>query len=211
MPSRIVLVDDHPIVREGLRNIVERAGFDVVAQGDDGMAAVQLARKWRPDVMVMDVSMPRMNGVDAARAILAADARMPIVLLTVHVDELRVLAALRCGVRGYVSKTQPATELVDAIREVLNGGTYLSPRVSGVVMRAYLADRAPAADPLTPRERQVLQLVAEGQTTKDVAATLDLTVKTAEYYRLRIMQKLGIHTTAGLVRYAIRSGIAHLV
>jgi len=207
MPQRIMLADDHPIVREGFRHIVEGAGFEVVAEAEDGLAAVRLAGRRRPDVIVMDVSMPRLNGVDAARVILAADPRMGIVLLTVHAEEHRVVAALRSGVRGFVNKTQSASELLTAIDEVLAGGTYLSPRVSSVVMDAYLAERAPQADPLTLRERQVLQLVAEGQATKEIAATLDLTVKTAEYYRLKIMNKLGIHTTAGLVRYAVRTGI----
>lgn len=210
MPSRIMLVDDHPIVREGFRNIIERAGFEVIAEADDGLAAVKLAKKRRPDLIVMDASMPRLNGVDAARAILAAHPQTRIVLLTVHVEEHRVVAALQGGVRGYVSKAQAATDLIDAIKEVLAGGMYLSPRVSGVVMQAYVAQRTPARDPLTPRERQVLQLVSEGESTKDIAAALDLTVKTAEYYRMRIMKKLGVHTTAGLVRYAIRTGIADL-
>jgi DNA-binding NarL/FixJ family response regulator len=132
---------------------------------------------------------------------------MGVVLLTMHDEELHVSAALRAGVRGYVLKTQAADELMDAIRTVSTGGTYLSPKVSRMVVSAYVSGTDTAADPLTARERIVLQLVAEGRTTKDIAATLNLTVKTAESYRARLMEKLDIHDTAGLVRYAIRRGV----
>lgn len=210
MPARILLADDHQIVREGFRVILERAGFEVIAEAPDGWEAVRLAKKHQPDVVVMDVSMPLLNGMDAAQAIIAASPRVNVVLLTVHLEQHYVVAALRAGVRGYVVKTQAAGELLDAIREVLAGGMYLSPRVAGVLVDAYLGGQDVAEDPLTPRDRQVLQLVAEGKTTKDVAAALDLKPKTAEYYRSRIMSKLGIHDVAGLVRYAIVHGIVQL-
>jgi DNA-binding NarL/FixJ family response regulator len=154
--------------------------------------------------------MPMLNGIDAAREIIAESPRLPIMLLTVHSDEPCIVAALQAGVRGYVIKTQAAEELLDAIRDVLAGGTYLSPSVSRIVVQAYLEGRAVAADPLTLREREVLQLVAEGETTKEIASALDLSVKTAEYYRSRVMAKLGIHDTAGLVRYAIRHRVVEL-
>jgi len=210
VPARILLADDHHIVREGFRALLDRAGFEIIAEAADGWEAVRLAQKYRPDIVVMDVSMPLLNGMDAARTILADGRRTAVVLLTVHAEEHYVVSALRAGVRGYIIKTQAATELLDAIREVLAGGMYLSPRVSGVLVEAYLGGKDITSDPLTPRDRQVLQLVAEGKTTKDVAATLDLKVKTAEYYRSRVMSKLGIHDVAGLVRYAIVHGLIQL-
>jgi DNA-binding NarL/FixJ family response regulator len=210
MRARILLADDHLIVREGFRAILERGGFDIVAEASDGWEAVRKAQEQEPDLVVMDVSMPQLNGMDAARAMLAASRRTAIILLTVHAEEHFVVAALRAGVRGYIIKTQATAELLEAIREVLAGGTYLSPRVSGVLVNAYLAGKDHPDDPLSPRDRQVLQLVAEGKTTKDVAATLALKPKTAEYYRSRVMAKLGIHDVAGLVRYAILHGMIEL-
>src|SRR3954469_12874759 len=211
MPLSILLADDHTIVREGLRTLLERAQFKLVGEASDGWTAVRLATSRRPDIVLMDQSMPLLNGTEAAREILACSPGMMIILLTVHVEQHFVVAALRAGVRGYVVKTQAAAELVCAIREVAGGGTFISPHVAGGLVDAYLDGRATATDPLTLREREVLQLVAEGKTTKDVAAALGLTVKTAEYYRSRIITKLGVHNTAGLVRYALRSGVVHLM
>jgi DNA-binding NarL/FixJ family response regulator len=211
MPVRILLADDHTIVREGFRTLLERARFEIAGEASDGWTAVRLAQSRQPDVVVLDLSMPLLNGTEAAREILAIAPRMPIVLLTVHVDEHYVVAALRAGIRGYVVKSQASAELIEAIGEVRSGGTFISPRVAGALVDAYLGGRATVADPLTLREREVLQLVAEGKTTKDIAAALDLTTKTAEYYRSRIMTKLGVHNTAGLVRYALHNGVVHLV
>jgi DNA-binding NarL/FixJ family response regulator len=210
MGLRVVLADDHQVVREGFRVLLERAGFEVTAEASDGWDAVRLVEKCLPDVAILDVSMPMLNGLDAAREILARTPKLPVVLLTVHTEEHLILSALRAGVRGYIIKTQAANELLAALHEVLAGGTYLSPKVSGIVVQAYFEDRTGAADPLTLRDREVLQLVAEGSTTKEIGAALDLSVKTAEYYRSRVMSKLGIHTTAGLVRYAIRHGVVEL-
>jgi DNA-binding NarL/FixJ family response regulator len=210
MAARILMADDHQVVREGFRAILERARYEIVGEALDGWEAVRLARKHRPDVVVMDLSMPLLNGTDAAREILATAPGLAVILLTVHVEEHCIVSALRAGVRGYVIKTQAAAELLAAIPEVLAGGTYLSPRVSGALVHAYLAGEDHATDPLTPRERQVLQLVAEGKSTKDIAVLLDLTVKTADYYRSRVMSKLDIHNVAGLVRYALRHGLVEL-
>lgn len=207
MALRVLLADDHQIVRQGFRALLEREGFEVVGEAADGQEAVRLARAHCPDVAVLDLSMPQLNGLDAAREILKACPRTRIILLTVHTEEYQIVAALRAEIRGYVLKTQATDELVQAIREVAGGGTYLSPGVSRVVVEAYLAGSDLPRDPLTPREHQVLQLVAEGKTTKEVAALLGLSVKTAESYRARIMEKLDIHETAGLVRYAIRQGL----
>jgi two-component system response regulator NreC len=211
MSSRILLADDHQIVREGVRALVERGGFEVIGEAADGWEAVRLARTRRPDVVLMDLSMPLLNGTEAAREILNHSPRLPIVLLTVHVEEHHVLAAFRAGIRGYVVKTQAGTELLAAVRDVLAGGTYVSPRVSHALVHACVAGESGPSDPLNLRERQVLQLVAEGKSTKDVAVVLDLTVKTAEYYRSRVMTKLAIHNVAGLVLYALRNGVVDLM
>jgi DNA-binding NarL/FixJ family response regulator len=178
-----------------------------VAEAGDGLTLIEQVRQHLPDLAIVDVSMPGLNGIDATRQMLASVPTLAVVLLTMHDEELHVSAALRAGVRGYVLKTQAADELMDAIRTVSTGGTYLSPKVSRMVVSAYVSGADTAADPLTARERIVLQLVAEGRTTKDIAATLNLTVKTAESYRARLMEKLDIHDTAGLVRYAIRRGV----
>lgn len=207
MSVRVLLADDHQIVRQGIRAILEREGFEVVGEGTTGREAVVLASQLDPDVAVLDLIMPVLNGIEAAREILQQRPGMRVVLLTMHTEEHQVVAALRAGIRGYVVKTQAAEDLVYAIREVVRGGIYLSPGVSRVFVESYLAQVAPASEPLAPRERQVLQLVAEGKTSKEIATLLDLTVKSAESYRTRIMEKLDIHDTAGLVRYAIRRGI----
>jgi DNA-binding NarL/FixJ family response regulator len=204
---QLLLADDHQIVRQGFKAILERGGFRVAGEAADGREAVALAQAQPPDVAILDLSMPRLNGLDAAREILQAHPRTAIVLLTMHVAEHQIVAALRAGVRGYVIKTQASEELIAAIREVIAGGIYLSPGVCGIVVSAYLSGRSVTSDPLTSREREVLQLVAEGHSTKQIAEALNLSVKTAESYRSRIMDKLEIHETAGLVRYAIRSGL----
>jgi len=206
-PLRVILADDHQIVRQGIRTLVERQGIQVVAEAGDGLTLIEQVRQHLPDLAIVDVSMPGLNGIDATRQMLASVPTLAVVLLTMHDEELHVSAALRAGVRGYVLKTQAADELMDAIRTVSTGGTYLSPKVSRMVVSAYVSGADTAADTLTARERIVLQLVAEGRTTKDIAATLNLTVKTAESYRARLMEKLDIHDTAGLVRYAIRRGV----
>ena len=205
-----MLADDHLVVRQGLRSLLERGGFVVVGEAPDGQEAVRLARSVRFDVAVLDVSMPRMNGIDSAREIMSFAPHSRIVMLTVHTEERQIADALRAGIRGYIIKTQAADELINAIKEVAAGGTYLSPQVSTVLLAAYVNGTAIGEDHLTVRERQVLQLVAEGKTTKEVADSLGVTGKTAECYRSRLKVKLGIHDTAGLVRYAIRHGVIQL-
>jgi two-component system response regulator NreC len=207
MPTRILLADDHQIIREGLRSLLESEGFAVVGEASDGHEAVRLAQTLRPEVSVLDVTMPQLNGLDAARAILRVSPPTKPVLLTMHTEDHYVSAALKAGVRGYVLKSQASADLVQAIREVTRGMTYLSPGISQAVVDARQAKRDLPDDPLTLRERQVLQLVAEGKTTKEVATLLGVRVKTAESHRTRIMAKLNIHDTAGLVRYAVRNGL----
>jgi DNA-binding NarL/FixJ family response regulator len=204
---RILLADDHQIVREGVRLLLEKAGFDVIAEADDGEDAVKLARTHRPDIAILDLSMPRLGGIECARAILADKAAAGVVLLSVSADEHLVVAALRAGVRGYVVKTQAATELVRAVREVNGGGTYLSSPISRVVAKLYLGGGT-TLDALTPRQREVLRLVATGHSTREIAAILGISDKTVDLYRSRIMARLDIHDIAALVRYAIRCGLA---
>src|SRR6267142_1056808 len=205
--NRILLADDHVIVRQGLRALLEREGFAVVAEAEDGQAAVRQARERCPDVAVLDCSMPLLNGLDAAVEIIRACPRARTILLTMHTDDHYVLSALQAGVKGYVVKTQASSDLVRAIHEVLRGMMYLSPGVSEAVVQAYLTKSEMPADPLTPREREVLQLVAEGKSTKEVAGLLGISFKTAESHRTRILKKLDLHETAGLVRYAVRRGL----
>ncbi len=206
MSVRILLADDHQIVRQGLRSLLEGEGFQVVGEAVNGQEAVRLAQELKPDVAVLDLTMPLLNGLDAAREIVRQQPQIRVMLLTMHTEEHQIAAALRFGVRGYVLKTQAAEDLVHAIGAVLAGGRYLSPGISNMIVDGYLSGAQAMSDPLAPRERQVLQLVAEGKTSKEIATILGLSVKTAESYRSRVMEKLEIHETAGLVRYAIRHG-----
>jgi DNA-binding NarL/FixJ family response regulator len=203
----VVLGDDHPLVRHGVRRLLEREEFDVIAEASDGLEVVALAGQHRPDVVVLDLSMPTLNGIGAARELARVSPSTKVIILTMHTDEHYILEALRAGVKGCVSKTQAPEHLLQAIREVCRGGVYLSPSVSGVVVQGYLAKTEMPFDPLTDRERQVLQLIAEGKTTKQAAGVLGVSVKTAESHRTSLMSKLDIHSTAALVRYAIRRGV----
>jgi DNA-binding NarL/FixJ family response regulator len=210
MPVRIVLADDHTVVRQGLRALLEREGFEVVGEAADGREAIRIASTSRPDVAVLDVSMPLLNGIDAAREIAKSEHRTRPILLTMHTEDNYVLEALRAGVMGYVLKTRAAEELVQAIRDVCKGGIYLSSGVSRAVVQAFLNKSDLPGSPLTDRERQVLQLVAEGKTSKEIATILGISVKTAESHRTNMMDKLDIHDTAGLVKYAIQQGLIEI-
>jgi len=207
MPLRILLADDHLIFRQGLKGLLEREGLQVIGEAADGQEAIKRARDLSPDVAVLDLTMPLLNGLDAAREIVRASPRTRPILLTMHTEDPYVMEALRAGIKGYVLKTQPSTDLVQAIQEVYRGRIYLSPGISRTVVEAYLAKTELPPDPLSPREHEVLQLVAEGKTSKEIARLLGVSVKTAENHRTRIMARLGIHETAGLVRYAIRRGL----
>jgi DNA-binding NarL/FixJ family response regulator len=207
MPVRVLLAEDEQIVRQGVRALLERAGFEVVSEASDGREAAQHAARLRPDVAVLDIAMPNLGGLGAAREIHQVSPGTATVVLTSHRGEQHVLEALQAGIKGYVLKTQAGADLVQAIREVARGNTYLSPGVSRVVVEAFLGKRALPEDSLTPREKEVLQLIAEGKTTKEVAQILGVSVKTAEFHRSRLMEKLEVHETASLVRYAIRKGL----
>jgi two-component system response regulator NreC len=207
MSLRLLLADDHDLVRQGLKALLERQGFQVVCEASDGQEALRLAAKDKPDVAIIDISMPVMNGVDAAREMTKSSPKTKVILLTQHDEDQYVTEALRAGVKGYVLKNQAAGDFVHAIQEVCRGSVYLSPSISRTVVDAYLSKTYDSTDPLSGRERQVLQLVGEGKSTKDVAVQLGISVKTAESHRARLMKKLDIHETASLVRYAIRRGL----
>ena len=207
MRCRVLLADDHQIVRQGVRALLEDAGHVVVGEAADGREACQLARRLQPDIAVLDLSMPILNGVDAAREIRRVSPRTRAIVLTMYTERPFVLQAMQAGARGYVVKSQAAEDLIQAIREVLSGAAYLSPAVSALLLDAY-RDRAHDGDErLTARERAVLQLIGEGKTTKAIAGVLGISFKTAESHRSRVMKKLDIHQVAGLVRYAIRRGL----
>jgi len=182
----------------------------VIGEAANGQEAIRLAAENCPDVAVLDYGMPLLNGIGAAREIMRVCPRAKVILLTMHTDDHYVLEALRMGIKGFVVKSQAPADLMQAIHEVLGGMVYLSPRVSRTLVQAYLAKSALPADPLTPREREVLQLVAEGKTTKEVAKLLGISAKTVESHRTRIMKKLDTPNTAGIVRYAIRLGLTQV-
>jgi two-component system, NarL family, response regulator NreC len=206
MELGILLVDDHVIVRQGLKMLLEREKFTVIAEASEGNEAVRLAARHQPAVAVLDLSMPALNGIDACREIVRVSPATKVIVLTVHTEEEYLWQALGAGAKGYLLKSAAGTALSTAIREVLQGNVYLGPGIAKPLVQAFLAQET-ERDPLSTRERQVVQLVAEGISSKEVAARLGISTKTAESHRNRIMQKLGIHDVAGLVRYAIRKGI----
>jgi two-component system, NarL family, response regulator NreC len=207
MPTRVILADDHVLVRQGIKSLLEREGMQVVGEAADGQEAISLAEKHMPDVAILDIGMPILNGLDAARGVRKACAKTKVILLTRHDEDQYVTEALRAGVKGYVLKHQVAHDLVHAIHQVCRSGVYLSPSISRAVADAYLSKAEAAPDPLSARERQVIQLIVEGKSTREIAMLLGICVKTAESHRARLMHKLDIHETASLVRYAIRRGL----
>ncbi len=212
--TRVLVADDHTIVRQGLVMLLEaQDDIEVVGEAADGEEAVKKATALTPDVVVMDVSMPRMNGLEATARLARQSPKTRVVALTIHSSEEYVDSCLKAGARGYLMKESASSDLVQAIRIVRDGGTYLHPSISGQVVGQRLKGPRPtmrpgAEEPLTAREREVLQLIAEGHTNKEIAARLNLSVKTIEAHRARTMQKLDIHNVAGLTRYAISRGIA---
>ena len=206
MSVRIVLADDHVLVRQSLKAMLEREGFIVVGEAAHGREAVRIVRQVVPDVAVLDIGMPLFNGLDAAAELHRRCPGVRIVTLTHHDEHQYVAQALRCGVKGYVLKNQVASDLVLAIRQVHAGHVYLSPGISRAVAETYAGPDS-STDALSVRERQVLQLIAESKSTKNIAALIGLSPKTVESHRTKLMRKLDIHDTAGLVRYAIRKGI----
>ena len=208
MPLNVLLADDHQLVRQGIRALLEREQFVVVGEASNGREAVDLAAQLKPDVAVLDLAMPLLNGVDCAREIRKLSPDTTMVLVTMHDEPAAALEALRVGVTGYVLKSKAAEHLINAIQEVSRGGVYLGSGVSRDVVQASVNGHALVTEhSLTPRERQVVQLVAEGKTNKEIATDLGVSVKTADSHRGHAMKKLGLQGTAALVRYAIRKGI----
>lgn len=219
-PLRVLLADDHTLMRAGLRKLVEGIqgiqGFQVIAEASDGRETVRLAREREPDIVLLDISMPGLNGLDATALIVKAVPATRVVVLSMHTTEGYVLAALRAGAVGYVVKDAAVDELERALRAVGNGQGWLSPVVSRHLFDDYLrlaASREDAASSavgnelLTPRQREILQLVAEGCTTRDIAERLCVSLRTVETHRAQLMERLNIHDVAGLTRFAIRSGL----
>ena len=212
MTTKILLADDHQMVLEGLASLLaNEEGLEVVGQARDGRMAVRLVEELSPDVVVMDVNMPEMNGIDATRQVLAQSPDVKVIALSMHSDKRFVLQMLKAGANGYLLKEAAFRELARAIRCVRAGETYLSPKITGVVVDDYVrrgsSDHASVAPVLTPRDREVLQLVAEGKSSKEIAAGLHLSLKTIETHRWQIMRKLDIRSIAGLTKYAIREGL----
>lgn len=207
---RVLLVEDHQVVREGLRALLRgEPDVEVIGEAEGGTDGARLAEELAPDVVVMDVSMPGLGGIEAARRLRRARPDQAVVFLSMHDDAPTVDAALRAGARGYVLKGRGVSALCEAIRTAARGEVWLSPEVSSYVLQGYLqGGQAADADPLSPREREILQLIAEGHTGREIAERLGLRPKTVDNHRANIMDKLGIHTTAGLVRYALRAGVA---
>ncbi|MCR9248641.1 MAG: response regulator transcription factor [bacterium] len=206
---RVLLVDDHDIIRDGLAGLLEQAGHEIVGQAKDGNEAVKLAAELLPDIVVMDVGMPGMNGVDATRQIVKQKPAPGVVALSMHSDRTYVTRMLDAGARGYIVKESAFEELEHAIDVVAKGGTHLGNVIEGdFIGRVDGASVDPVT--LTKKEREVLQLVAEGKSTKEIAKALFVTVKTIETHRYRLMKRLGIHSIAQLTKYAIRHGITSL-
>ena len=212
---KVLLADDHKIVRDGLRNLLEKDPDIVVAgEAEDGREALQLVRKLSPDVVIMDIAMPELNGIEATRQILAEADEVKVVALSMHSDKRFVSEMLKAGASAYLLKDCAFEELITAIRTIMKGKIYLSPGIAGVVIEDYIRKGAKTDSTvfslLSDREREVLQLMAEGRTTKEVAAHLNVSIKTVETHRANIMTKLDIHSIAELTKYAIREGLTTL-
>jgi two-component system, NarL family, response regulator NreC len=210
MSTRILLAENQVIVRQGFRVLLEQEGMVVIGEASDGLEALQLAHALQPEVAIMDITMPHLNGLETTRRLRETVPQTKIIVLTMCTEESYVLEALRAGVTGYVLKTQAAVDVVQAIHAAVHGAFYLSPQVTTAVVQAYLTGSTLPPDPLTSREREVVQRIAEGQTTKEIAAHLSLSVETVKSHRINLMRKLDIHETATLVRYAIRRGLTTL-
>lgn len=209
--ARILLVDDHEFVRRGLRALLEmQPGWEVCGEAVDGRSAVKMAATLAPDIIVMDVSMPQLNGLDAARQVVERASGGKVIILSMHQTEEFVREALAAGASGYVLKSDAGRDLVNAVQAVLGGGTYFSSQVAAIVRQSLIGGgpaRVRASKPLTTREREIVQLLAEGKLNRDVSGALGISVKTVETHRARVMRKLGVKTVADLVRYAVRNGI----
>ena len=219
---RILIADDHELARNGIRALLEsHPGWEVCAEAKDGRETVELATSMKPDLILLDIGMPNLNGLEAARQILAESPDIAILILTMHDSDNVVREVLRAGARGYLLKSDAGRDLVAAVEALQLQRTFFTTRVSQMVLDGFLdrqtrnpgtisRDEDRSGDSLTSREREVIQLLAEGKTSKEVAVTLNLSVKTAETHRTNLMRKLGLHSVADLTRYAVRNGIVHV-
>ncbi|MHC4520964.1 MAG: response regulator [Planctomycetota bacterium] len=208
----IILADDHTIVLEGLKSLLENE-FEVVATALNGRELIEKAEQYQPTVIVVDIAMPYLNGIDAVRQIRKTGSEAKIVFLTMHRDPMYAKGAFDAGASGFVLKHSAASELVTAIREALRNNTFVSPAIAGDVMRSYKDESDGKGDPirrLTLRQREILQLLAEGRSAKEIAFALKLSVRTVEFHKYNVMQELGITTNAGLVRFAIKNGLVSI-
>ncbi len=206
---RLLIADDHKIFVEGLKRLLSE-DFDIAGVAEDGRKLVAAAEKLRPDVIVADISMPMLNGIDAVRQIKKAHPEITVVFLTMHPDVAYAVSAFKAGGSGYVLKNSAPDELITAIREGLQGRTYVTPLIAGKLMQSYESGSHLTPETscsLSSRQREVLQLLAEGHSAKDIATILNIAVKTVEYHKYRMMENLGIKTTAELIRYAVKQGI----
>jgi DNA-binding NarL/FixJ family response regulator len=215
MSIKIVMADDHRMFREGLRNLLEKEkDFKIVGEADDGRSAVKLATELSPDIVLMDVNMKDLNGIEASRQIISKAPSVKIIGLSMHSARQFVTEMLSAGVKGYLLKEAAIEELKQGIRTVANGDVYLSPRIATGVIKEFTRgldkEKSPVFLQLTSREREVLQMMAEGKTTKEIAFSLEISIKTIETFRRQIMDKLKIHTIAGLVKFAVREGLTSL-
>jgi two-component system response regulator NreC len=216
MPVRTLLVEDHALVRAGLRALLAGAeGLEVIGEAADGRQAVELAGTLKPDLILMDVAMADLNGIEAARQIRQTSPDVKLLMVSMHGSRQYIFESLKAGVNGYVLKEAAFTELLTAIGEVMNGGTYLSPKLSEVVMEDYVRraqghEAASELEKLSAREREVLQLIAEGKSSTEIAKVLEISARTVDTHRHNIMEKLEIHSIAGLTRFAIRHGVSSM-
>ena len=207
--TRVLLADDHKIILEGLRGLLE-GEFEVAGTVEDGRALVTAAAKLCPDVVVADISMPLLNGIEAVRQLKKADPHIKVVFLTMHPDVTYASRAFEAGASGYVLKHSAPSELITAIREAVNGRTYVTPMIAGDLLQSYKAGaqrHQPVMRKLTARQREILQLVAEGYSAKEIAVQLNISTRTVEFHKYRIMEELNLKTSAELVQYAIKHGI----
>lgn len=209
-PIKVVVADDHTIVREGIVSLLREGGCQVLAEAADGLDAVEKTLKFKPDVVVMDMTMPRLSGLEAVRRIHESHPEIRLLVLTVHEEEEYIIPMVRAGASGYLVKDSATSELLSAVRALHQGQAFFGAQASKVLAEQYQNPNADPGDPygsLTPREREVFHLVAEGRSTKEVARLLDISVKTAENHRSRVIDKLRVQNTAGLVRYAVMHGL----
>lgn len=219
MMTKILVADDHEVARQGIRALLENhPGWEVCAEAKDGREAVELVSKMKPDVTLLDIGMPNLNGLEATRQILASSPEMPILILTMHDTDNVVREVLRAGARGFLLKSDAGRDLVAAVEALQLQRTFFTTRVSQMVLDGFLdrdngdsePEQKPSSEALTSREREVIQLLAEGKTSKEVAVALNLSVKTAETHRTNLMRKLNLHSVADLTRYAVRNGIVQV-